>query len=462
MGVRPDNFRDEQGGQGAPQGKKRLDLSVPQVAGSAVAAVVAAKLASSFGVYGTILGAGVVSAIATCGGTVFQHFFRRTGEQIRDVAVQTKPRGRHIPVTAQGRPVPRTFRSDATMDATMDAPMDATPGGPADATKAMAPGVLPTTTTWGTGAEVAAAEGPESEATQLLGAADPERTRLLGTVGPDPRLGKAGPEFGKASPEFGSAGPEFEKTHLLGAAGQDPGKTQLLGAADSDKTQLLGAADPDRTRLLRVGTPHIDDATRALRPATDLPLADEEFTEGTVHRTRVKSWKRPLIAAAVVFGVTMGGITTYELVAGHSFSGDSGSTTFRDAFSGHRSSGDGDGGGDSTPGTTEPSDGSSSGSDGGARKGDGSSTGDSGTPTPTPSRSGGSDDGSGTGADTGSGTGSDQGSGSGSDSGSGSGDGNTTPTPTPTPTPSQSAGQGAGQGADTGSGTGSERQSPDQ
>ena len=39
----------------------------------------------SSGVYGTILGAGVVSVVATCGGSVFQHFFRRTGEQIREV-----------------------------------------------------------------------------------------------------------------------------------------------------------------------------------------------------------------------------------------------------------------------------------------------------------------------------------------------------------------------------------------
>jgi hypothetical protein len=69
-------------------GKKRIDLSVPQVAGSAVAAVVAAELASCFGVYGTILGAGVVSATATSGGSVFQHFFSRTGEQLRDVTAR--------------------------------------------------------------------------------------------------------------------------------------------------------------------------------------------------------------------------------------------------------------------------------------------------------------------------------------------------------------------------------------
>lgn len=78
----------------SPRG--RLDLSVPQVAGSALAAVAAALLASQLGVYGTIIGAGVVSIVATAGGTLFQHFFRRTGEQIRTVSI------RHLPVSVPG------------------------------------------------------------------------------------------------------------------------------------------------------------------------------------------------------------------------------------------------------------------------------------------------------------------------------------------------------------------------
>lgn len=91
--------------------KKRIDLSVPQVAGGAVAAVVAAKLASYFGVYGTILGAGVVSAIATSGGSVFQHFFSRTGATLREATVTSKEpeqpparpgSSRRAPSTARG------------------------------------------------------------------------------------------------------------------------------------------------------------------------------------------------------------------------------------------------------------------------------------------------------------------------------------------------------------------------
>ncbi|MFE7646303.1 hypothetical protein [Streptomyces phaeoluteigriseus] len=156
--MREESVADEESSVGEEvEGKKRIDLSVPQVAGSAVAAVVAAKLASYFGVYGTILGAGVVSVVATCGGTVFQHFFSRTGEQFREAAVVPRPRGAN----------------------------------------ALAPG---------------------------------------------------------------------------------------------------------------------------------------EYSAGTVHRARVRSWKRPVLAAALVFGVTMGGITAYELTSGGSFSGDGG-TTVGDALS---------------------------------------------------------------------------------------------------------------------------------
>ncbi|MYV38862.1 hypothetical protein GT030_08250 [Streptomyces sp. SID1328] len=150
-------------------GRKRFDLNVPQVAGSALAAVVAAKMASYFGVYGTILGAGVVSIVATCGGSVFQQFFRRTGEQLREVR-------------------------------------------------------------------------------------DPSRSRTP-------------------------------------AVAAQPGSQPVPG----------------------------------------------EFTEGTVYRAKVKSWKRPLLATALVFGVTMGGITVYEAASGSSFSGGSG-TTVSDAVGGHDSS----------------------------------------------------------------------------------------------------------------------------
>ncbi|MFF7333699.1 hypothetical protein [Streptomyces sp. NPDC008150] len=239
---------------GAEVRKKRVDLSVPQVAGSAVAAVVAAKLASYFGVYGTIFGAGVVSILATCGGTVFQHFFRRTGEQLREVTVAAKPR-------AQA-------------------------------------GTFP---------------------------ADPDAPRA-----------------------------------------------------------------PDR-RGVRAES----------RTTGQVPPAHGEFTEATVYRARVRSWKRPLIAAALVFGVTMAGITTYEVASGDSFSGNGG-TTVGDAFTGTSSSSS------STTDDDTPAPSSTPSGSGGQEEGT-----PSGTATPDPDSS----------AGTGSGQGSDD------NGGATSGTSGTTPTP---------------------------------
>ncbi|WP_404955670.1 hypothetical protein [Streptomyces sp. 147326] len=81
----PTGQKTTQDAGNAPE-KKKLDLSAAQVAGSSLATVAAALLASKMGVYGTILGAGVVSVVATAGGPVIQHFFRRTGDQLRESA----------------------------------------------------------------------------------------------------------------------------------------------------------------------------------------------------------------------------------------------------------------------------------------------------------------------------------------------------------------------------------------
>ncbi|MGW1194875.1 hypothetical protein ACWD4B_03280 [Streptomyces sp. NPDC002536] len=102
------------------------------MAGSALAAVVAAMLAGKLGVYGTVIGAGVVSVVATTGGTVFQHVFRRTGEQVREATTQAaKPKLRQVPVGEAGRAVGRGGPDlDRTqllgqVDATRALPVDA-------------------------------------------------------------------------------------------------------------------------------------------------------------------------------------------------------------------------------------------------------------------------------------------------------------------------------------------------
>ncbi|MCX4783499.1 hypothetical protein [Streptomyces sp. NBC_01264] len=91
--------------------KKKLDLSVAQVAGSSLATVAAAVLASGMGLYGTIIGAGIVSVVATAGGPVIQHFFRRTGDQLRETA---RPKARQVPVYGPG-PASEGRAPDGTM-----------------------------------------------------------------------------------------------------------------------------------------------------------------------------------------------------------------------------------------------------------------------------------------------------------------------------------------------------------
>ncbi|MFF2652735.1 hypothetical protein [Streptomyces sp. NPDC058045] len=380
-----------------PRRRKRIDLNVPQVAGSAVAAVVAAKLAANLGVYGTILGAGVVSIVATCGGSLFQHFFRRTGEQIRDAAVSAKPRSRQVPVTRNGRPVPATFRPET---------------GPPPARH---------TITWGTGPSTTAGPGaPEDRPTEALHPVD-HQTHLLPrpTTGADPNRTQLLPEATEAE------------------------RTRLLAPVDGDRTQRLARVPEEAaTRVLRVdavagaaGGPvdaaGDDGATRILRTLDGGPPGQPPYGEGPLpgdvadesagagpHRSRARGWKRPLIAAGVVFVVTMGGITTYELASGESFAGE-GRTTIGDAFTGHRS------GHRSDPSTTEPT----------ATPSDGATPEQSGTFGGGPSRTPGADRPGGGAADprptgsTGTGNKGDQSTGSGATAGQDTG---ATADPTPT------------------------------
>ncbi|MFJ6937982.1 hypothetical protein [Streptomyces sp. NPDC101132] len=174
---------------------KRLDLSVAQVAGSSLATVAAAYLASKMGVYGTILGAGVVSVVATAGGPVIQHLFKRTGETLRETGEAARPKGRQVPV-----------------------------------------------------------------------ADDDACTRPMPSAGP-------------ADPP-----PRHDRTMVLGAVGP-----------------------PDATRAM-------DAVPHGPGPSAGPPA---EFGTATTHGTRVRGWKAKAVAAALVFGVSMGGIAAYELVSGN-------------------------------------------------------------------------------------------------------------------------------------------------
>ncbi|MFB8089507.1 hypothetical protein [Streptomyces sp. NPDC055992] len=218
--------------------ERRIDLSLPQVAGSAVAAVAAAVAASQLGVYGTIAGAGVMSVVATCGGSVFQHFFRRTGEQIREVTVQVKHPDREVTVHTRETGPRQSARTSR-------------------------------------------------ERTALLGAAD-DATTVLRRV-----------DAGADRPTVPRRVDETTVLRRVDAGGDE---TTPLRRADAD-----GQDGRDATTVLR-------------------QVPDEEFSDATTHGTRVRGWKRSAIGAAVVFAVSMAGITTYELISGGDLSGGHGTT----------------------------------------------------------------------------------------------------------------------------------------
>nr|WSW66323.1 hypothetical protein OG461_09080 [Streptomyces sp. NBC_00995] len=249
--------------------ERRIDLSLPQVAGSAMAAVAAAVAASQLGVYGTILGAGVMSIVATCGGSVFQHFFRRTGEQIREVTVQVKHPGREV-----------TVHTRQTRD-----------GGDPDAR-------------WETsGARVALREAAGSaDATAVP--RPPDATTVLRKVHPADLPG--------------------------GGAPQDADATTVLRQLDATTVLRGAAAGADRTRSVQ--------AAAGTRRLAAVPAPDDAFTQATTHGTRIRGWKRSALGAALVFVVSMIGITTFELVSGNDLSGGNG-TTVGSVVRGERGSG---------------------------------------------------------------------------------------------------------------------------
>ncbi|MEU2084951.1 hypothetical protein ABZ569_24195 [Streptomyces albus] len=378
-----DSERDTEREEGkSGKSRKKLDLSLAQVLGSAVAAVVAAFAAGQLGVYGTFLGAGVVSLVATSGGAIFQHFFSKTGEQIKEVTLP--PKARRLPV---GDPAAGWKSDDGHHTAQAAHNAEALDGAPGTR------GVH------------------DSQATRLFPAATPEGT----AAGAD---------------DATRALRVDDVTRALRTDGKDTDDaTRML----RPQRAATGAPGDDATRVL--GT-----VKRPAGPAgPEAVPGDGEFTEATTHGTRWRGWRRTLLPAAVVFVIAIGGITAYEAISGHTVSGGKG-TSISDVFrSGSGSSGDSTpeqqpidpepgqseqhDGTTPSPGDSQPSTGP--GDQGGEHR-DQPGSGDSGgrsTPTPDPSGTqpggaGGSQDGDGSGTGKTPGQGGDQDSGQdGSDSG---------------------------------------------
>ncbi|MFH8567966.1 hypothetical protein [Streptomyces sp. NPDC017993] len=298
---------DEETKTDAKKKEKRIDLSVAQVAGSALAAAVAAFLAGRLGVYGTIIGAGVVSVVATTGGSIFQHLFRRTGEQLKEATVTTRPKPLRFSTTTRST-TGEAHRADPTM-------------------------VLPTFDKQGAEDDItsvaARRTGPGTDRTQLTPRAEAVHRR-------DPTAAHPLPDADAGTRLPGRAEAEGAATSA-GAAGAD-GSIDSVEAGRSDETRVLRPAyagaqgrPTDRTQMV----PRLDE--RTVRPAgAATPPADatvampgahpaEEVSAAT-YGTRLRGWKRPALGTLAVFVLAMGVVTGTELITGQTPSGDKGTT----------------------------------------------------------------------------------------------------------------------------------------
>ncbi|MFG2825865.1 hypothetical protein ACGFWI_00010 [Streptomyces sp. NPDC048434] len=377
---------DEETESDTKKKEKRIDLSIAQVAGSALAAAVAAYLAGRLGVYGSIIGAGVVSVVATTGGSVFQHLFRRTGEQLKEATVTTRPKPHRSSSTRTRSTAPGARQAEPTM-------------------------VLPTFDKEGTEDKVTSV----AARTSGYGTA---RTQLVPRVEQARRRDPAG-----AHPAPGTD----DATRMLRSA--EPDATRALRVVDG-----TGPGRPaDRTQLV----PRLDERTMALGqaaarppgvPAARHPAGSPEELSTAMYGTRLRGWKRPTLGALAVFALAMGVVTGTELITGQTPSGEQGTTLSNITHTG--------GGSRQEPRTPQsPGSGHSPGD--GSRRGSGDrpspdpgNSGDTGTgrekgggsPSPDPNPS----DGGKTSPDTGTPSSPDPSpSGSAGDGGTGSGDGST-------------------------------------
>lgn len=267
-------------------GGKRIELSVPQVAGSAAAAVTGAVLASGLSVYGTIIGAGVVSVVATTGGALYQHLFKRTSEQIREVA----------------KPLPRLAQRRAAGAGGDDGP--AGPGAPAVRDAPAGPAVPP------------ALRG-ESHPDVVPGtprrpATGPSRYAMPGDGLP------VDAEFSRAIPAVGPPPGPAEPAEPVGPTAEGTRPTRVLG---------------------RYGSPAAPSPpARAARPARSDERPDG-FGAPTEHGRTRRTLRARLAVSAGVFALAMGAITGLELATDSSLFGwwhgdDKGGTTIGRALSG--------------------------------------------------------------------------------------------------------------------------------
>lgn len=90
---KPPTEPDQPVGEQAEESKKKLELSLSQVIGGALAAMTAAALGSTLGVAGTIIGAALASVVAGVAGALYTASLRTGHEKVRTVFRGAPPAG---------------------------------------------------------------------------------------------------------------------------------------------------------------------------------------------------------------------------------------------------------------------------------------------------------------------------------------------------------------------------------
>lgn len=292
--------------------RQKLELSFSGLAAGALATITATVLASFFGSYGTLIGAGVSSVVSTAGAAIYQHFFRRTGSKLKEA-------GKYL-----NTPVLRSTRVFERGAATVTTPDPRRPGERRSESKSEVPtqrarSARPRTladvmgeTRGATTARIGDQEsGGKPEPAEARGTEAAKANR--GAFGEQPendRTDRAG-AFGEAGETTGGTGGDTGEgasgTRVMGAAeepGDGPGGTGTEEA--SGESNLADTDDAETMAINRMGgvsQVYTISGVPPKRPALGVML--------TWARGR---WPKLLAGAVAVFIVVMGVVTVIEAI----------------------------------------------------------------------------------------------------------------------------------------------------
>lgn len=291
--------------------RQKLELSFSGVAAGALATITATVVASFFGAYGTIIGAAASSVVSTAGAAIYQHFFRRTGDKLKEAGQHlsaaglrttlVSERGGAVKVTTADPRQPRQRRPEQPGQA------DARPAGRAQSrparpsrprTLADVMGEDQGRTTARIGDEKQdRAEGP-GDATSAEGHGSGEAERSLGAFAPAGDRTEGPGAFGETGDAKG--GERADGTRVMDSAG-DPGD------AEDGETNLAGTEDAETMAINRMsgvsGVYTSSGVKPPQRPSLGVML---DWARGR--------WPKLLAGSIAVFVLVMGAVTAIEAI----------------------------------------------------------------------------------------------------------------------------------------------------